>query len=241
MLSLSDNNQTDIIKAFNSTCGYLDDLLKIANPYFEHMVGPIYPTELQFNKENSSDTAAPFLDLDLSMTNDIVPSKTYDKRDDFNLEIVNFPFLDGDVPRSPSFGVYISQLIRFARVCSNVDDFNNRNLFLTAKLFKQSYRYHKICKVFPIFFHRHSELIVNLLQQGISEPIFYGDLVYKFKRIVGKPYFSDQLKQIIKCYKKLGITLISCLVVNPIMVYSYGFLFNWKTVGQASVSMMAMT
>ena len=59
-------------------------------------------------------------------------------------EIVNFPFLDGDVPRSPSYGVYISQLIRFARVCSYVDDFNNRNLFLTAKLLKQGYRYHKI-------------------------------------------------------------------------------------------------
>ena len=61
-----------------------------------------------------------------------VSSKIYDKRDYFNFEIVNFPFLDGDVPRSPSYGVYISQLIRFARVCSNVDDFNNRNLFLTA-------------------------------------------------------------------------------------------------------------
>ena len=59
-------------------------------------------------------------------------------------EIVNLPFLDGDVPRSPSYGVYISQRIRFARVRSNVDDFNNRNLFLTAKLLKQGYRYHKI-------------------------------------------------------------------------------------------------
>ena len=54
--------------------------------------------------------------------------KIYDKRDDFNFEIVNFPFLDGYVPRSPSYGVYISHIIRFARVCSNVDDFNNRIL-----------------------------------------------------------------------------------------------------------------
>ena len=100
------------------------------------MVDQIYPTELQLNKANSSDTEAPFLDLNLSITNGIVSSKIYDKRDDFNFEIVNFPFLDGDVPRSPSNGVYISQLIRFARVCSNVDDFNNRNLFLTAKLLK---------------------------------------------------------------------------------------------------------
>ena len=101
------------------------------------MVGQIYPTELQLNKANSSDTEAPFLDLNLLITVGIVSYKIYDKRDDFNFEIVNFPFLDGDVPRSPSYGVYISQLIRFARVCSNVDDFNNRNLILTAKLLKQ--------------------------------------------------------------------------------------------------------
>ena len=63
MLSLSDNNQTDVIEAFNSTSRYLDDLLNIDNPYFEQMVGQIYPTELQLNKANSSDTEAPFLDL----------------------------------------------------------------------------------------------------------------------------------------------------------------------------------
>ena len=78
---------------------------------------------------NSSDTEAPFLDLNLSKTNGIVSSKLYEEQDDFNFEIVNFLFLDGDVTRSPSYGVYISQLFRFARVCSNVDDFNNRNLF----------------------------------------------------------------------------------------------------------------
>ena len=130
MLSLSDNNQTGIIEALNSTSIYLDDLLKIDNPYFGQMVGQIYPNELQLNKANSSDTEAPFLDdLNLSITNGIVSSKIYVKRDDFNFEILNFPFLDGDVPRSPSYGVYISQLICFARVCSNADDFNNRNLF----------------------------------------------------------------------------------------------------------------
>ena len=131
-MSLSDNNQADIIEAFNSTSRYLDDLLNIFNPYFEQMVGQIYPTEHKLNKSICFDTEAPFLDLNLSITNGIVSSKIYDKRDYFNFEIVNFPFLDGDVPRSHSYRVYISQLIRFARVCSNVDDFNNRNLFLTA-------------------------------------------------------------------------------------------------------------
>ena len=252
MLFLSDNNQTDIVKAFYSISRYLDDLLiiNIDIPYFEQMVDQIYPTELQLNKANSSDTEAPFLDLKLSITNGIVSSKIYDKQDDFNFEIVNFPFLDGDVPRSP---VYISQLIRFARVCSNVDDFNNRNLFLTAKLLKQGYRYHKIRKAFSKFYHRHSELIVKyniglktLLQQGISESEFYGDLVYKFKRIVGKPNFSDQFKKIVTSYIRVGYNLdimrqSACLVLNPITVYRFGFLFNCTTVGQASDSMTALT
>ena len=102
---------------------------------------------------------------------------------------------------STSTVAHISQLIRFARVCSNVDDFNNRNLFLTATLLKQGYRYHKIRKAFSKFYLRHSELIVKykvglktLLQRDISEPIFYVDLVYKFKRIVEKSNFSDQFK-----------------------------------------------
>ena len=108
MLSLSDNNQTDIIEAFISTSIYLDDSLYIDKPYFKQMVGQIYPTELQLNKANSSDTEALFLDLNLSITNGIASSKIYDKRDDFNFEIVNFPFFDGDVPCPPSYGVYIS-------------------------------------------------------------------------------------------------------------------------------------
>ena len=138
---------SDVIKAFNSTSRYLDDLLNIDNPYFEGMVNQIYPSELQLNKANSSDTD-PFLDLHLSISNGFVSSKIYDKRDDFDFDIVNFPFLDGDIPRRPSYGVYISQLIRFARVCSHVDDFNTRNKCLTAKLHEQDYRYHKLRKAF---------------------------------------------------------------------------------------------
>ena len=86
----------------------------------------------------------------------------------------------------------------------------------------------------------------TLLQRGISEPIFYGDLVYKFKRIVGKPNFSDQFKKIVKRYIRVGYNLdimrqSACLVVNPITVYSYGFLFNCTTVGRTSDSMTALT
>ena len=77
---------------------------------------------------------------------------------DFDFDIVNFPCLDGDVPRRPSsLMVYI--LIRFARASSHVNDFNNRNKLLTAKLLKQSYRYHKLRKAFSKFYRRHFELI----------------------------------------------------------------------------------
>ena len=146
---LSSDNQADVIKAFNSTSRYLDDLLNIDNPYFEGMVNQIYPSELQLYKANTSDTEAPFLDLHLSIYNGFVSSKLYDKRDHFDFDKVYFPaFLDGDVPRRPSYGVYISQLIRYARVCSHVDDFNTRNKCLTAKLLKQGYRYHKLRKAF---------------------------------------------------------------------------------------------
>ena len=138
-------------------------------------------------------------------------------------------------------------------MCSNVDSFINRNFFLTAKLLKQGYIYHKIRKAFSKLYHRHSELIVKyniglktLPQQGISEPIFHGDLVYKFKRIVGKPNFSDHFKKIVNRYIKVGYNLdtmrqSACLVLNPITVYSYGFLFICATVGQASDSMTALT
>ena len=160
MKNLSSDNQADVIKAFNLTSRYLDDLLNIDNPYFEGMVKQIYPPELQLNKANTSDTEAPFLDLHLSISNSFVSSKIYDKRDDFDFDIVNLPFLDGDVPRCPkAYGVYISQLIRFARVCSHVDDFNTRNKCLTAYLLKQGYRYHKLRKAFSKFYRRQYELI----------------------------------------------------------------------------------
>ena len=77
----------------------------------------------------------------------ILSTKIYDKRDDFDFEIVNFPFLD-DVPHSTSYGVYLSQLIRFATASSYVADFKTRNKFLTQKLLKQGYRYHKLRKTF---------------------------------------------------------------------------------------------
>ena len=88
----------------------------------------------------------------------MISSKIYDKRDDFDFDIVNFPFLDGDVPLRTSYRVYISQLIRFARASSNLSDFKYRNKTLTAKLLRQGYRYFKLRKAFSTFYRRHSAL-----------------------------------------------------------------------------------
>ena len=110
------------------------------------MVNQIYLPELQLNKANISDTKAPFLDLHLSVANGFVSSKIYDKRDDFDLDIVNYPFLDDEVPRRASYGVYMSQLIRFARVQTSKLEIN---------VLQQGYRYHKLRKTFSRFHRRH--------------------------------------------------------------------------------------
>ena len=159
MKSVSRENQANIIEAFNSTSRYLDYLINIYNIYFDQMVDRVYPTELQLNKANSSDTEEPFLDLNLCISNGTVSTKIYDKGDDFNFDKVNFPFLEGDVPRRTSYGVYISQLIRFAKASSNLSDFNFRNKALTAKLLRQGYCYFKLRKAFSKVYRRHIALV----------------------------------------------------------------------------------
>ena len=173
---------------------------------------------------------------------------------------VNFPFLDGDVPRSTSYGVYISQLIHFARASSYVADFNTRNKLLTEKLLEQGYRYHKLHKTFSKFYRQYYDLtskfqvgLKSLVRQGLSEPDFYGGLEYELKKIVGSNIFSAQFIKIISHYKKIGYNInvlqqTACLVVNPITVgklpYSltiFAFLVNCTPVGQTSDSMMVPT
>ena len=114
------------------------------------------------------------MDLHLSISDGFVKTKIYDKRDDFDFDIVKFPGLDGDVPRSTSYDIYISQLIRFARVSSHVGDFSTRNNVLTAKLFRQGYGYHKIYKAVSKFYRRHFDIVPTynvglktLLLQGL--------------------------------------------------------------------------
>ena len=143
-------------------------------------------------------------------------------------------------------------LLRFARVCRHVVDFNAHKKYLTAKLLKQGYRYHELRKASSKFYCRHYELILkfnvglrSLLHQGLPEPEFYGDLVNKFK-IMGRTDFSDQFRKIIIRHKRIGYDLnfmrqSACLVINPIRVNNFAALFNCTQVDRASDSIMAAT
>ena len=123
------------------------------------MVNQIHPAELKLKKKLILQIPRPHFRVYIYpfLMVLIHPKFMINVMTDF--DIVNFPFFDGDVPRHPSYGVYISQFIRFARVCSHVEDFNARNKCLTAKLLKQGYRYHKLRKAFSKFYRRHYELI----------------------------------------------------------------------------------
>ena len=151
------------------------------------------------------------------------------------------------------------QLIRFARVCNHVADFNSRNKRLTAKLLQQGYQYHKLRETFSNFIadlliSKFNVWLKTLLREGLSEPEFYGDLVYKFKKLMGRNDFSFQFRKIITRYRRIGYYLnvmrigyylnvmrhSACLVFTPVTVDNYAAFFNCTPMG-ASDSIMAPT
>ena len=116
MSNLQKSKRFDLIDKFNDTSRYLDDIFTIHNPEFAEHIPDIYPRVLQLNKANISDKETSFLDLNIKVVGSNIHTSVYDKRDDFGFPIVNFPWLSGDVPRLPSYGIYISQLVRLLDV-----------------------------------------------------------------------------------------------------------------------------
>ena len=159
MSNLHKSKQYDLIDMFNDTSRYLDDIFTIDNPEFDKHIPDIYPTELQLNKAITLDKETSFLDLNLKVVGSDVHTSVYDKRDDFGFPIINFPWFSGDVPRLPSYVVYISQSVRFARCCTSVSDYpfqKSSNYFQTTDT---GYRYHKLRKSFGKFFRSYSDLL----------------------------------------------------------------------------------
>ena len=206
----------------------------------------VYPAEPQLNKANTSDKEISFLDLNIKVIGRDIHTSVYDKRDDFGSPIVNSPLLIGDVPRLPSYGIYISQLVRFARCCTSVLDFHSKTFQITSKLLTQGYRYHKLRKTFGKFFRSYSELLSKFgdisfqeyVFKGISHPVFYVDLVYKLRRVKDKPNFISSGSKIVKRlqrrqYNSLIIERTICLVLGHCTSLYRPFLKHWTLTNKA--------
>ena len=146
-----------LARSFNLCYRYIDDLIVFDNKKFGNYVKEIYPSQLTAEKGNTSDDLAHYLDLTFNIgSSNLLYTKLYD---DFDFHIVNFPFLSSNIPSSPSYGVYISQLIRYARCCSSYNDFGYRHKLLVDKLLSQGYEVKHLRNSLKNFYGRYPDLI----------------------------------------------------------------------------------
>ena len=165
-------------KRFCKTFRYIDDLLTLNNSRFKDVAGKIYPPELELKRTTESPTRCSYLDLDISIAGHRFCTDLYDKRDAFNFRIVNFPHMDSNIPSKPAYGVFISQLIRYLRVCGEYHQFKVRSNNLTTRLLKQGFDYTKLQNTFRTFLHRNPIALrkyqvshKNMLVECISLPL----------------------------------------------------------------------
>ena len=144
-------------RAFNFTYRYIDDVLSINNSRFAEFLPLIYPPELEVKETTDTASSASFLDLYLDSGH--ISTKIYDKRDDFNFKIINFPNICSNIPASPAYGVYISQLIRYARASSNYSDFLKHHLHLRNWLLDQGYKKIHLIRSLKKFIFRYQDLV----------------------------------------------------------------------------------
>jgi len=126
-----------LAQSFNYTYSYIDDVLSLNNKNFSNCLHLIYPVELVVKDTTDSPNSASYLDLYLE--HETLTTKLYDKRDDFSFPIVNYPFCDSNIPSSPAYSVYMSQLIRYSITCNSYQDFLHRSVLLTRKLLNQGF------------------------------------------------------------------------------------------------------
>ena len=158
--SLLSKGKKQLASQFNTTYRYIDDVLSINNPNIVHHLGTIYPDELEIKETTESNTSTSYLDILLSIDdNGHLNTSLYDKRDDFNFRITNFPFMSSNIPSSPAYGVFISQLVRYARACSKYEDFIKRGKLLSSKLLLQGYLKERLKTSLKKFYGRYGELI----------------------------------------------------------------------------------
>ena len=147
-----------LTQQFNFTYRYIDDVLSRNNSKFSEYLDFIYSSELEIKETTESSTSFLCLDCFLYMANGKLSTRLYDKRDDFNFPIVNFPFLSSNIPSGPAYGVYVSQLIRYAKAYAKYQDFVDRGKLLTTRLLTQGYR-KPVLSTLRKFYGRHHDLV----------------------------------------------------------------------------------
>ena len=133
--------------------------MSLKNTEFAEHFKFIYPRELEIKETTETAASSSFLDCYLYIDNGKLATRLYDKRDDFNFPVVNFPLLSSNIPSAPAYGVYVSQLIRYARACLNYQDFMERGKVLTTKLLSQGYQKTKLVTTLKKFYGRHHDLV----------------------------------------------------------------------------------
>ena len=153
--------KTDLVlaKKFNNTMRYIDDLLTLNNATFHSAIADIYPRDLQLKKTTECETQLSYLDILVTIENRKYSTAVYDKRDNFNFNIVNFPYLSSNIPSGPAYGVYVSQLVRIGRICSNYTQFARRHYKLTQRLIHQGFRYSALCVAFRKFAKKYTQVL----------------------------------------------------------------------------------
>ena len=130
----------------NLSYRYIDDLISFNNKRFKEFISDIYPKELSVSETTESTSIASYLDLlFIRDKSNNITIKLYDKRDAFGFHIMNFPFMSSNIPSAPAYGVYASQLIRYASCCSNYSDFLLRHRALVTRLLSQGYKVNFVC------------------------------------------------------------------------------------------------
>ena len=167
-------NNYQLARKCSNTVRYIDDLLTLNNSSFESEIPNIYPSELELKRTTESPLELSYLDITIRIDCNRFVTTLYDKRDVFQFYIVNFPYLDSNIPTGPAYGTYMSQLVRIGRICEDFASFASRNRKLTSRLLKQGFWYRKLCLAFKKFSKKHKEIFSKFktsLRQHIAEGI----------------------------------------------------------------------
>ena len=150
----------NLARKFNLSYSYVDDLISFNTKRFKEFIADFYPKELTISETTESTSIASYLDLlFIRDTSNNITSKLYDKRDALGFHIVNVPFMSSNIPSAPAYGVYASQLIRYARCCSNYSDILLRHRALVTRLLSQGYNVNRLSNTFKKFYGRRTNIV----------------------------------------------------------------------------------